>query len=215
MDRKPRGNPAVTNYSPVILGGDYGAYSLARAFHERYGERSTVVSKMGAGAVGHSKIIDSVVMGSAFRDEEALVQRLREIGAQTTTPEAPRLLAGSADWLVRFIVRHRAQLNDFFAIPYVGLDVMDQVVKKADFSALCNELGIPHPATVVHRVGKDDPAAPLELEFPVVAKPGDTAAYNAVEFAGKHKVFVIPTRERLTEVLTLVRDSGYRGDFIV
>lgn len=205
----------MTNYSPVILGGDYGAYSLARAFHERYGVRSTVVSKMGAGAVGHSKIIDSVVMGSAFRDEAALVQRLREIGAQTTTSEAPRLLAGSADWLVRFIVRHRAQLEEFFAIPYVGLDVMDQVVKKADFSALCNELGIPHPTTVVHRVGKDDPAAHLDLDFPVVAKPGDSAAYNAVDFAGKHKVFVIPTRERLTEVLTLVRDSGYRGDFIV
>src|SRR5690625_2077571 len=126
MDRKPRGNPAVTNYSPVILGGDYGAYSLARAFHERYGVRSTVVSKMGAGAVGHSRIIDSVVMGAAFRDEEALLEKLLAIGVQSETAKTPRLLTGSADWLVRFIVRHRAALSAAgFVIPYADLEIME------------------------------------------------------------------------------------------
>ncbi|HLR55862.1 MAG TPA: hypothetical protein VK096_03780 [Actinomycetales bacterium] len=205
----------MTNYSPVILGGDYGAYSLARAFHEQYGVRSTVVSKMGAGAVGHSKIIDPVVMGASIADEQQLLNRVLELGKNAAGDRAPRLLFGSADWLVRFIVRNRDKLSRYFTIPYVGLDVMDRVVKKRDFTALCENLGIPHPKTVVHRVGEDDPQAPVALAFPVVAKPGDSAAYNAVNFPGKHKVFVIPTPQRLAEVLTLVRDSGYRGDFIV
>lgn len=206
----------MTNYSPVILGGDYGAYSLARAFHERYGVRSTVVSKMGAGAVGHSRIIDSVVMGAAFRDEEALLEKLLAIGVQSETAKTPRLLTGSADWLVRFIVRHRAVLSAAgFVIPYADLEIMDRVVRKREFTALCQELDIPHPTTVVHKVGEDDPTAAIGLEFPVVAKPGDSAAYNAVDFPGKHKVFIVPTAEHLADVLTRVRDSGYRGDFIV
>src|SRR5690625_3116578 len=216
MDRKPRGNPAVTNYSPVILGGDYGAYSLARAFHERYGVRSTVVSKMGAGAVGHSRIIDSRVMGAAFHDEDTLLGKLLEIGAQSETVKSPRLLTGSADWLVRFIARHRKALNEAgFIIPYADLEIMDRVVKKREFTALCQELDIPHPKTVVFEVGEDDPLEPIDLEFPVVAKPGDSVAYSAVDFSGKHKVFNVPTPERLTDVLTLVGDAGYRGDFIV
>src|SRR5690625_3127676 len=122
MDRKPQGNSAVTNYSPVILGGDYGAYSLARAFHEQYGVRSTVVSKMGAGAVGHSKIIDPIVMGASIADEQQLLDRLRELGNNTASGGMPRLLFGSADWLVRFIVRNQDELSRYFIIPYVGLD---------------------------------------------------------------------------------------------
>src|SRR5690625_2731885 len=119
MDRKSRGNSAVTNYSPVILGGDYGAYSLARALQERYGLRSTGVPKTGAGEVGHSRIIDSVVVGAAVRDEEALPEKLLAIGVQSATAKTPRLLTGSADWLVRFIVRHRAVLSAAgFVIPY-------------------------------------------------------------------------------------------------
>ena len=52
-------NPAAVH--PVILGGDAGAYSLARAFHERYGVRSTVVSIRPTPNVAHSGIIDNVV----------------------------------------------------------------------------------------------------------------------------------------------------------
>lgn len=205
----------MIDYSPVILGGDFGAYSLARAFHEAYGVNSTVVSIYGSGAVGHSRIIDPVVMGDTFNDEETLRNKLIEIGRATTSPDSKRLLMGSADWLVRVIVRNRAELEEFYQIPYVDLDVMDRVTEKREFSALCEELGIPHPQTVVHRVGVDDPTAPVALEFPVVAKPGDSEAYNDVEFPGKHKVFIVPTREELDDILTRVRDSGYRGDFII
>src|SRR5690625_3110713 len=82
-------------------------------------------------------------------------------------------------------------------------------------SVLCHEFDIPHPTTDVLKVCEDDPTAGIGLELPVVAKPGDSAAYNAVDFPGKHKEFIVPTAEHLADVLTRVRDSSYRGDFIV
>lgn len=205
----------TTNVSPVILGGDIGAYSLARAFHEQYQVRSTVISQHGSGAVGHSKIIDGVALGDDAANDEVLLEKLLEIGRETASSESPRLLLGSVDWLVRFAVQHREALQPYFTVPYVDLDIMDRVAEKREFTALCQQLEIPHPGTIIHRVGEDSPEMPVPFEFPVIAKPGDSTAYNAVEFPSKHKVFIVPTPEKLVEILTSVRDSGYRGDFVL
>src|SRR5699024_12422434 len=71
------------------------------------------------------------------------------------------------------------------------------------------------PGSSIRRVGEDSPETPVPFEFPVIAKPGDSTAYNAVEFPGKHTVFIVPTPEKLIEILTSVRDSGDRGDFVL
>ena len=197
---------------PVILGGDIGAYSLARTFHEAYGVRSIVLSTVSTGLVRHSRIITNVVE-PAMDDPAVVVARLRSIAAQH--PGKKLILCGSADWLVRMIIAERAQLDDLYAIPYTTLKNLDLVTDKDHFGRLCAELGLPHPQTVVYDLAVGGEVDTAGLRFPVIAKTGNTASYHAVEFEGKKKVFTVGSRDELVELLARVAASGYRDKFII
>jgi len=202
----------VAGLQPVVLGGDVGAYSLARTFHEAYGVRPVVVSSVSTGLVRHSRILENVVE-PGIDDGPTVVRRLRAIAEQH--PGTTRVLLGSADWLVRTIVENRAQLEDLYTIPYVDVATLDKVTDKVLFGELCAELGIDHPATVVHDVQAGGTPDTSALRFPVIAKAADTAAYHLVEFPGKKKVFTVDTPAELADLLGRVRASGYQGRFVV
>lgn len=197
---------------PVVLGGDIGAYSLARSFHEAYGVKAVVVSGASTGLVRHSRILRHVVEPN-IDDPEAIVARLRAIAAEH--PDADLVAVGSADWLVRTLVEQRARLEDRYTLPYVSEDLLLRLTDKEEFGRLCAELGIAHPTTVVHDVGAGGEPDTSGLTFPVIAKAASTAAYHDVEFAGKKKVFTVATRDELHELLTRVRDAGYHGSFVI
>ncbi|HEX3029098.1 MAG TPA: hypothetical protein VHT34_07315 [Clostridia bacterium] len=46
------------DFMPVLLGSDINTYSMARAFYEEYGIKSTVIGKTNTGPSCNSKIID-------------------------------------------------------------------------------------------------------------------------------------------------------------
>jgi D-aspartate ligase len=202
----------VEDLQPVVLGGDIGAYSVARAFHEAYGVRSIVVSTVATGVVRHSRIVTNVVE-PGIGDPVTAVARLRAIADEHAGKRL--ILLGSADWLVRTIVENRAQLEDRYVIPYVDRETLDLVTDKEHFGRLCLELGLGHPTTVVHRVQGDGGPDAAGLRFPVIAKTADTAAYHEVEFAGKKKVFTVDTPAELDDLMARVRGSGYAGSFII
>jgi D-aspartate ligase len=197
---------------PVVLGGDIGAYSLARAFHEAYGVKAVVVSGMSTGLVRHSRILTHVVE-PRIDEPEAIVARLRAIADEHA--DADLVAVGSADWLVRTLVQHRDRLEDRYTIPYVREDLLLRLTDKEEFGALCAELGIAHPTTVVHDVAAGGEPDTSGLTFPVIAKAASTAAYHDVEFAGKKKVFLVGTRDELVDLLARVRDAGYTGAFVI
>ncbi len=197
---------------PVVLGGDIGAYSVARAFHEAYGVRPVVVSSVATGLVRHSTILENVVE-PGIDDPRTAVARLRAVASQF--PGKRLLLLGSADWLVRTIVENRAELEDLYVIPYVDRATLDLVTDKENFGRLCGELGLAHPATVVHDVGAGGVPDTSHLRFPVIAKTGNTAAYHHVDFPGKKKVFTIDTPAELADLMARVRAAGYTDTFVI
>lgn len=208
----PTAAAPITDLQPVVLGGDIGAYSVARAFHEAYGVRSVVVSTVLTGVVRHSAFITNVVEPH-ITDAPTAVARLRAIAAEY--PGKRLILLGSADWLVRTIVENRAQLEDLYTIPYVDTATLDLVTDKENFGRLCAELGLGHPTTVVHDVRVPGAPDTSGLRFPVIAKTADTAAYHDVEFAGKKKVFIVATPQDLADLMERVRLSGYQGAFVI
>ncbi|MFP3712466.1 carboxylate--amine ligase [Puerhibacterium sp. TATVAM-FAB25] len=197
---------------PVVLGGDIGAYSLARAFHEAYGVRPVVVSSVSTGLVRHSRILQHVAE-PRIDDADALVARLRAIA--DAHADADLVAVGSADWLVRALVENRDRLEDRYTIPYVREDLLLRLTDKEEFGRLCAELGIAHPTTVVHDVAGGGEPDTSGLTFPVIAKAASTAAYHDVEFPGKKKVFTVGSRPELLELLGRVRDAGYTGSFVI
>lgn len=211
MGRPPAAVPAP-DVQPVVLGGDIGAYSLARTFHEAYGVRSVVVSSVSTGLVRHSRILTSVVE-PRVDDADVVVARLRAIAAEHAGRRL--VLLGSADWHVRTIVDNRDRLEDLYTIPYTSRENLDAVTDKVGFGRLCAELGLDHPTTVVHDVGAGGVPDTSGLRFPVVAKAASTTAYHHVEFEGKKKVFVVDTPEELAALMGRLQDAGYDDAFVV
>ena len=203
---------SVQDLLPVILGGDIGAYSLARAFHEAYGIVPLVISKRRSHMCGDSSIlVNRVVPGIENRD----TLRAALLDIAETHGHRPLMLLGCGDWYVRLIVEMRAELEDAFIIPYIGEDLLNTLVLKDRFCALAERLHVPVPATVVYDTSADPRAIELPFPFPVVLKPASSAAYHYADFPGKEKVFFLNSRAELTAALDAVRASGYAGKFLI
>lgn len=205
-------DPREGRVQPVVLGGDIGAYSLARAFHQAYGVRSVVLSSAATGPVRHSRILDNVVAPGMDDDATAVATLRRVAGAHAG---ARLLLLGSADRAVRTIVENRAQLEDLYAVPYVDRQKLDLLTDKESFGRLCAELGIASPRTVVHDVAAGREPDTSGLTFPVIAKAASTTEYARVSFPGKQKVFTVGSRTELADLMETLRRAGYRGTFLV
>lgn len=197
---------------PVIVGGDIGAYSLARELHEAYGVRSVVVSSVLSGLVRHSRVLTNEVVPD-LGDADAVVDRLRRVAGEHAGRRL--LLLASADRLVRLLVDNRDRLEDLYLLPYVSADLLDRLTDKSAFGTLCAELGIDHPHTVAVDVGSGEAVDTSALTFPVFAKAASTVAYHAVEFAGKKKGFTVGSRAELDDLLARLEAAGYRGRFLV
>src|SRR5690554_3488229 len=90
---------------PVVLGGDLGAYGLARTFHQAYGVEPVVVSVASTSPVKWSTVLRNVVEPQ-MDDPDVLVRRLRELAAEE--PDKDHVVVASADWLVGVLVARRA-----------------------------------------------------------------------------------------------------------
>lgn len=99
---------------PVILGGDIGAYSIARAFHEAYGIVPLVLSQAACHLCGDSSILANRVVPHLERPA-VLLSTLANTAE--CFGDRPLLLLGCGDWYVRLIVENRAVLEKSFIIP--------------------------------------------------------------------------------------------------
>ncbi|SEJ58238.1 ATP-grasp domain-containing protein [Demequina mangrovi] len=197
---------------PVVLGGDIGGYSIARAFYEAFGVRSLLMSATLNGIVRDSAMIENVVVPE-MDDPDVMVREMLRLAEER--PGADLIAVASVDWLVRSLIERKADLAHAYAIPYVDVELLDTVTSKDSFSDLCREHGLAHPRSVVVDLAKGPEVDTGDLEFPVIAKADDSAAYHAIEFEGKEKVFTVPSPEALTALLTRIHEAGYRDEFVV
>ena len=207
-----------TDFQPVIVGGDIGAYSLSRAFHEAYGVRSIVISTQLGWHIARSAIIDNRLIGDTM-DPQQLAAELARI--EESTPAPTRLiLLGSADATVKTIIRVRDELASLdpqrWVVPYVGLEAFEAATEKQNFTALCQKLGVDHPTTEVFDLAQPLPESiDLPFQYPVIAKPADVSAWKRVQFPGKSKVHTVDSEQDLLDLLGRIRHGGYDKAIIV
>ena len=198
-------------FLPIILGGDITTYSLARSFHEEYGIKSVAVSMLKSVMCSRSSIIENIVVPD-MDAEEHFVRRLIEIAKRF--PDKKLLLIACGDWYVRMIVENRAALEPYYVIPYIKEDLLNRLVLKDSFYAICDEVGVPYPKTFVFDC-KDPQSLDLPFDYPVIAKPASSAAYHYARFEGKKKVFRMKTQEELQAMLEKLIASGYDYKFLI
>ncbi|MCT1717119.1 carboxylate--amine ligase [Dermabacter hominis] len=205
---------------PVIVGGDIGAYSLARAFHEAYGVKSIVVSAKLGWQIARSAIIDNVLCEDPM-DPDVLAPSLtaiaEKIGAER--PNAHVIVLGSADATVKSIIRVRDELRAMdpaWTVPYVGLEAFEAGTEKNNFTRLCEKLDVDHPETVIVDLAAGVPDSfDLPFDYPVIAKPADVSAWKRTSFVGKSKVHTVASEQDLRALFAKVHGAGYRKAIIV
>ncbi|WP_245617271.1 hypothetical protein [Knoellia subterranea] len=210
MSRSGNGAVGTERFTPLIVGGDIGAYSLARSFHDGHGMRSVVVSRLAGWHVADSAIIDHVLCEDPG-DPEVLVDTLRSIAAQR--PGERFLLLGSADAAVTSIVRIRDELKGLdsrWVAPYVGMEQLRAGTEKQNFARLCEDLDVGHPRTVTIDLGSSgDLDVDLPFGFPIVVKPAVGSRWKEAPFPGQKKVHVVGSRDEAIALVNRARASGY------
>lgn len=211
----------MTSFQPVILGGDLGAYALARELNDAFGVRPILVTAYNPNAIRDSRILSRHAFARA-NEEEPLVAELMRLGGQLTSvdPERKLLLLANTDWRIHVLATHRAELERFFVLPIPSLEVIEQVSDKQGFERLATAQGMPVPRSHYEdfshagEAGWTPSPVPSDLAFPVVAKPADSSQYENLLFPGRQKVYRIDTPEQLDELWHTLADAGFRGTFV-
>ncbi|HLS45178.1 MAG TPA: carboxylate--amine ligase, partial [Ornithinicoccus sp.] len=206
------------DFDVVLLGTDIGIYGLARAFHERYGIVSTVISRVIAGPIKNSRIINTIDIGEDSARAETLAA-LEAEGKKRKAAGRTTLLLSNADTFSRMLSDQAEWLRQWYVVPAVDGAVLDMTADKVEFARVCEELDIPTPRTLLQDFSGADAADwtvdDFDLDFPVVAKPAVGAAYEGLKFEGKQKIFMVESPARLREIFHLVKAAGFRDRFVV
>ena len=189
-----------TSFLPLLFGGDINVYSMARAFHEAYGIRSTAYGKFATGVCYESAILDYRVCaknedGPTFYDN---VCKFAQLNGDKTV-----LVIGCGDSYVKLAAQYKDRFPQNVVAPYIDAGLMDELTDKERFYELCDQYGIDHPATFVYRreMGHD---FDLPFDPPYICKPANGVHYWEHDFPGSEKVFTLPDRASLEATLDKV-----------
>lgn len=198
-------------FVPLLFGGDINTYSVARAFHEAYGVTSTAYGKFPGGPCADNSILDYRVCA---QNEEGPVLLENVTNFAREHSDETVIVLGCGDKYVELIAQNMARFPENCLAPYIGYDLMSELVNKEEFYKLCDKYGIDHPATFIHReeMGHD---FTLPFDPPYICKPASSARYWEHPFEGNDKVFLLDSREALEATLDKVYAAGYPESMII
>ncbi len=198
-------------FYPLIFGGDINVYSVARAFHEEYGIKSTCYGKYPSGPAARSSIIDY----HAHPDNETPEAFLRYVNEFASThTDAPILVIGAGDAYVQLISENKDKLPENCIAPYIDAEMLNNLVQKEYFYNLCDKYDIDHPGTFIYKkeMGHD---FEIPFEAPFICKPSCSISYWEHPFEGNNKVFIVNSREELLDILDRCYAAGYPDSMII
>ena len=199
------------NFQPLLFGGDINVYSVARAFHEAYGVRSVCYGKFATGPAYGSTIIDYRVCPD---NEDAATFRKNVAQVAGEFPDKTVLVIGCGDSYVKLAAENKDQFPPNCLAATVSGELINTLIHKEKFYALCDRYGIDHPDTFIYRqeMGHD---FTLPFQPPYICKPANGVAYWEHPFPGNEKVFICRDRQHLETVLDKVYASGYPDTMII
>ena len=163
-------------FQPLLFGGDINVYSVARAFHEAYGVKAIAFGKYPSFPCHGSDIIDYRVCPEN-EDEGAFRRNVEAVCKEF--PDKTVLVMGCGDSYVQLAAHCKDELPANAIAPYIDGSLLDDLINKEKFYALCDEHGIDHPATFIYdkSMGHD---FTLPWGPPYIAKPADGVVADAV-----------------------------------
>ncbi len=199
-------NQPITKILPVVFGFDIADYAFARIFHENCGVRSLVVSEIRRGPINDSSIFDTMMVPrGTLGHEESFIALLHQI--ERAHPDEQLILCVNSDEGVEYAVKHRAELETRWFLPYASEEAVRAANSKALMAKTLTSLGLPTvPCVSVDLTDPESWMSTIEaVRFPVVVKPEDGSLLNLYLHKGLRKVSLLSTRD---EALALFAKLG-------
>jgi len=199
--------------TPVLLGADLNAYSVALAFFEAYGVKSHVFARYRCGATEFSRFIKTHIT-AGIDDVERAVPALLKFAAENTGAEL--FLIPTADWYVEMLEEARNTLSGIYKIHIPEKNMRQRLTDKCSFYSCMREYGIAYPPYVSFG-GVDEVTYDVlsGFDYPAVLKPSDSSEYWRNPFPDMKKVYFPKSRKEAKEIANRIFDSGYGGRVIL
>ncbi|OWZ84674.1 ATP-grasp domain-containing protein [Natranaerobius trueperi] len=201
------------DFIPIILGSDSNAYGMARSFYEEYQVSSIALGKGQLPPTQNSNIISVEVYKDLDKPDvfqNTLIQKAKELKSKADK----LILIASSDNYAELIIRNKEVLEQYYIVPFVSEELMDQLIYKENFYEVCEKYNIDYPKTLICTPEDKDNIEP-SFEFPVVIKASDSLSYAVCNFKGKKKAYIVNDKEEFRDVIDKIYLSGYNGNLII
>lgn len=198
-------------FIPLLFAGDINVCSVARAFHEQYGIVSSAYGKYPTGPCMDSKIIDYKANEKAD-EQETFLRLVQEFAAEHRDKTV--LLIGCGDSYVQLMSQNRDNFPENVIAPYIPIDLMNDLIHKEKFYAMCEKAGVDYPTTFVH---KKDMGLKVEPPFegPYIVKPSNGIEYWRHPYPTQKKVYKEDSWKSVLRVLGDIYGAGYEDSVII
>ena len=202
---------------PVIIGGDILAYSYVREFNRAFGITSSVVlATKDIKMLSSSKLCDYRLVG-CITEEDSLFAELSKIANELHTQNKKLLVLGCDDVHARLLSSLKPKLQKIgYTTFYVDFGLLDEITQKKRFYELCEELNIPYPKTWYVDCKEENSQLPMdEFNYPLIAKPSNSAQFQNAAIENKRKIYEIETPEELVCEYKKIKRSDYDNLLVI
>ena len=196
---------------PVLIGADLNCYSVARAFHEKYGVVSYAFGKVPIGHTMNSRIVRFTRVED-IDDEAVMMKTLRAFAASHN--DGRRFVFGCTDEYAEALIRHRDELSEDYFCNCSDTALAEKLLFKESFYRMCDEYSLDRPETVIVKCGEKLPEE-LPFGYPVIIKPSSSILYWRHPFDGMKKVYKAENREEAEDIVGKIFASGYPDSVII
>ncbi|MEC1179720.1 ATP-grasp domain-containing protein [Metasolibacillus meyeri] len=198
-------------FLPILLGSDMNAYGMARSFFEAYGIRPLVLGRSHLTATQDSDILKFQAI-DRLNEEDVFFPALEKIAQQYEGKKL--LLLACGDDYAKLIIKNKPALQQYFTVPYIDEELMDQILLKENFYKMCDKYDFKYPGTTTVTVENYEQFEP-PFSYPIIIKASNSVVYWACSFPGKKKVFVAHDEAEKTAILKAIYQSSYQDTLII
>lgn len=196
---------------PVILGGDWSTYPIAREFYEAFGVSSICIAMDAVAVIKNSNFISMHVVDAMTRENvKAAITGIAEDEQGKTV-----MVMANTDDRVAIMETIQDELPSNVLCPLPPHDLMLQVSDKVRFHEICAEYGLDTPHTENVVLAGTDPIPSSEIAFPLVVKPAASSEYACMYPKGFQKVYFMHEQAELDDLWKDLRVAGFDGTMLV
>ena len=196
----------------LIVGMDANAYYMARCYHEKYGKKAYLIGKNPIWFTSLSNIVNTSYYDDMWK-EEVFLNILDSFYEDHKNKKI--VLVSSTENYITMISKNKDRLKNKFLFNYPKSELIDIIVNKELFyKTYTNSDIIEIPKTMYLDCSKND-IIEVNFMYPIIVKAADVVSYRQIEFAGKKKIYKVNSKEELDEVISSIKNGGYKSTLIV